>query len=234
MSGILTLIPTPISDEGMLEQSAFQVLMEAATNQLERSIFAIEDLKPGRRRWLSWGLPRHCVEHFVLYNEHTRSASLELLVSALKRGKNVYLMSDGGLPAFCDPGVRLVDRCHQEGIRVSATAFANSIALAVALSGFDHQRFVFEGFLPRGKSERARALKEVLQEKRTVILMDTPYRLERLLEEIREHANKDRQIFVGCDLGTANEECLRGDAQYLWECLKRQKREFVLLIKGAR
>src|SRR5690606_25080014 len=137
--------------------------------------FAIEDLKPGRRRWLRWGLPREQVEKFVLYNEHTRDEAIDILLGELKRGRDVYLMSDAGLPAFCDPGQQLVDRAHLNGITVTATPFANSIALAMALSGYSHDRFVFEGFIPIKEPQRAKTLQEIAAEKRPIIVMETPY-----------------------------------------------------------
>ena len=94
--GKLILIPTPISESGRLEPVAFEILNKASTTDFDKSIFAIEDLKPGRKRWLDFGLPRSVVDHFILYNEHTAGeVSLELL-SKLKQGFSVYLMSDGG------------------------------------------------------------------------------------------------------------------------------------------
>jgi len=68
MSGILTLVPTPIDEHSPLEQSAYDSLENAVQNELDNTIIAIEDLKPGRRRWLRWGLPRETVDSFVLYN----------------------------------------------------------------------------------------------------------------------------------------------------------------------
>ena len=70
-NGTLTLIPTPLSEVGELEPVAFRLLNSAATTEADNSLFVIEDLKPGRRRWLSFKLPRETIESFILYNEHT-------------------------------------------------------------------------------------------------------------------------------------------------------------------
>jgi len=167
MSGILTLVPTPIDEVSPLEQTAFELLNNAVTKDKENSIIVIEDLKPGRRRWLRWGLPRESVDDFVLYNEHSAKEISVELVKEIINGKNVYIMSDGGLPAFCDPGIELVDLCHKNNLKVTATPFQNSISLALSLSGFNHNKFIFEGFLPRDKKERQNAVESLLSEPMT-------------------------------------------------------------------
>jgi 16S rRNA (cytidine1402-2'-O)-methyltransferase len=228
-NGILTLIPTPISEAGELEPVAFALLNNAATSARENSIFVIEDLKPGRRRWLQFKLPRDCVESFVLYNEHTASVVSKELLGQLQSGKNVFLMSDGGLPAFYDPGVELVRLCHQNHIRVTSTPFFNSVVLALALSGFNHKKFWFEGFLPLDGNDRITVLKNLLNAKHTSILMDTPYRLKRVLEELVE-AGSSKKIFVAMDLNNENEELRLGSASSLLSTITDFKREFVLII----
>lgn len=229
--GTLTLIPTPISEEGVLEPRAFDLLFKASTVDRENSVFVIEDLKPGRKRWLGFKLPREIVDSFVLYNEHTTKTVCVELLAELKSGKNVYLMSDGGLPAFYDPGVELVDLCHQNNIKVTATPFFNSIALALALSGLSHKKFWFEGFLPLDNEERVSVYKNLLGLKHTAILMDTPYRLKRVLEEMGSHWGASRKrIFVAMDLGSENEELRRGKPSELLSKIKDFKREFVIVV----
>lgn len=231
--GLLTLIPGPIDELGELEQGAHALLMERATQYAEQSVFAIEDLRPGRRRWLHWKLPREVVDHFVLYNEHTAKEASEALLKELQNGKNVYLMSDGGLPAFCDPGIELVDLCHRHGIRVTATSFANSISLALALSGLDHRRFMFEGFLPLDNDQRVEALNAIVGRSFTTVLMDTPYRLKKLLEELQQTMQRlglVRQIFLAMDLNRSSEEMHRGTPEQILKKLTDFKREFILIL----
>jgi 16S rRNA (cytidine1402-2'-O)-methyltransferase len=231
--GKLVLVPTPISESGSLEPVAFEMLNKAATTHIDNSIFAIEDLKPGRKRWLEFGLPRSVVEHFVLYNEHTAEKISHELLDKLKQGYTVYLMSDGGLPAFYDPGIELVRLCHQNNIKVTSTPFCNSIALAVALSGFNHKKFWFEGFLPLDKDERKNVLEKCFGNQHMSIIMDTPYRLKRLLEEIAEVSKDGRnkkKLFLAMDLNSTSEELLIGHALELIARIKDFKREFILLI----
>lgn len=230
-TGSLTLIPTPLSETGELEPVAFRLLNEAATNEKENSIFVIEDLKPGRRRWLSFKLPRETIESFVLYNEHTATTAATELLGQLKLGKNVYLMSDGGLPAFYDPGVELVNLCHQNNIKVTATPFCNSVSLALALSGFSHKKFWFEGFLPMDASERQTAIKNILNLKTTAILMDTPYRLKRVLEEFQSSwGSSKKKIFLALDLNAPSEFLIRGTPKEILDKIQDFKREFVLIV----
>ncbi len=228
MAGKLILVPTPIDDVSPLEPVAKSLLEQAVDNG---DVILVEEMKAGRRRWLRFGLPREAIEDFILYNEHTRSeATVEEIMSKLKAGKNVFLMSDCGLPAFCDPGLKLVNRCHETKIRVSATPFANSIALAVALSGYDHHRFIFEGFIPAKKDERTQALKRILKQKETSIIMDTPYRLNKLIDEMIE-LGSNRQFCLALDLNQDSEEILRGTPSSIKKRLKNFKREFIMVLE---
>ena len=229
--GKLILIPTPLADDTPLESVAYDLLQQAALSHRESSVFVIEDLKPGRKRWLSFKLPRDIVESFKLYNEHTTKVIVPELLEDLKNGKDVYLMSDGGLPAFYDPGVELVNLCHNNKIKVTATPFPNSVALALALSGFSHKKFWFEGFLPLESEERIKTLKDLYSMKHTAVLMDTPYRLKRVLEECRDVQGKSgKRLFLAMDLGSPSEECLRGTPVELLSSITELRREFVLVI----
>ncbi|WP_372652079.1 SAM-dependent methyltransferase [Halobacteriovorax sp.] len=228
MKGVLTLIPTPIDEDSPLEQVAFKQLKEATENPSD-NIFIIEDLKPGRRRWLKFGLTRDLVEDFVLFNEHSRVENLPIIMQALKSGKNAFIMSDGGLPAFCDPGVELVKACHQNNIKVTATPFSNSISLALALSGIDHSKFTFGGFLPIKSPERDEELKSILSRKETIILMDTPYRMKKLLDEVNS-LKTGRLAFLAMDLNCPSEELHFGKLESITKKVKDFKREFILIL----
>ncbi len=226
MKGKLTLIPTPIDDVSSLESTAKNVLLNAVAN---KDIICVEELKEGRRRWLRFGLPRESIEDFVLYNEHTRGDILNDLMSKLKAGKNIVMMSDCGLPAFCDPGRLLVDRCHKSNIKVTSTPFSNSIALSVALSGFDHDRFMFEGFVPASSDTRSREIKRICKSPVMSVLMDTPYRMKKLIDEIAKFA-PDREVFLGLELNQENERLIRKTASELSKTMQKEKKEFILIL----
>ena len=179
-------------------------------------------------------MPREIVDDFVLLNEHNQKNQSDHLLSEIKNGKIVFLMSDCGLPAFCDPGQYLVNQCHQNKITISCVPFANSIALGVALSGFPHGRFIFEGFLPaKDKEKREKHLRRILNSPDMSVLMDTPYRLSRLIDEINDYIplnNKNRSIFLALELNSREEQLIRGNISFLKKQIKKEKKEFILII----
>ncbi|MCC7441834.1 MAG: hypothetical protein IT285_09375 [Bdellovibrionales bacterium] len=233
MPGSLVLVPTPLGHGHPLEPVARERLEKAATGAAR---VVVEELKVARGRWTSWGLPRTAIDNFLTLNEHSGPGIQAMLLGELKMGRDVYLMSDCGLPAFCDPGRELVRACHEAGIRVTATPFPNSVALAVALAGFSGDSFLFLGFPPRDDEKRAAFAEEALREQRSVVVMDTPYRLERLVDELARAAEKSgqagRAACLACDLSTANERVERATLPELsrrWSG-KGEKREFVLVL----
>ena len=207
--GKLVLVPTPLDQGGKLHPVPLELLGEQWTRP--EVIICVEELKVARRRWVGWGLPREALEVLYPFNEHNQQSCEEELLGHLRKGGVVYLMSDGGLPAFCDPGQQLVGRCHDEGILVTATPFEHSVALALAMSGFPSQRYVFEGFPPRSTPNRRRFFKELSPRRELIVLMDTPYRLHKVLEEVAA-VMPQRVVFLACDLGRESEVCQRGTA----------------------
>jgi 16S rRNA (cytidine1402-2'-O)-methyltransferase len=231
MPGKLTLVPTPIDDESKLDINAFELLVKLDASE---DIVVVEEIKNCRRRWLRWGLAREWVDRFRTYNEHDHQEARDSLLRELKQGKNVWLLSDCGLPAFCDPGRLLVQACHQQGIKVTATPFANSVILALALSGFDHSQFHFYGFIPQKSEQREEFYLKVLKQNQTSILMDTPYRLNKLLPELSQIESKlgvERQYFFGLNLNAQDEQLYVGKLNKLKniDALKG-KAEFILII----
>lgn len=224
----LILVPTPIADDLPLEPVAHQKLKDDCLK--EDVLVLVEEHKVARQRWIKWGLPREAIDKFLLYNEHTSEKMKIEIMKELKKGKKVYLLSDCGLPAFCDPGQNLVDYCHKQRVKVTATPFPNSIALAISLSGFSHSQFHFCGFVPVKEPDRSNWMRTELKRAETLIWMETPYRLRKLIEELSKQDSK-REIFIGLDLGSSSEKLLRGSADFLLKSLPEgEKREFVLVI----
>jgi 16S rRNA (cytidine1402-2'-O)-methyltransferase len=229
MKGKLTLVPAPIDNVSKLTPEAFELL---SSLDPVSDIVLIEDEKPARRRWINWGLDRSWIEHFIKFNEHTHSELVDELIGKLKSGKNIYMVSDCGLPAFCDPGRDLVEAAHSNGVQVTSTPFANSIVLALALSGFVHDQFWFQGFIPTSNPERQNTLKKLLKDRNTSILMDTPYRLKKLIPELKElesNSKVSRQYCLAMDLNKENEQIVVGNIdKLLKQC--SEKKEFILII----
>jgi 16S rRNA (cytidine1402-2'-O)-methyltransferase len=235
--GVLTLVPTPISELGEITASLKELLLKAFEGG---SIIAIEDEKPARRRWRAWDLPREAIESFVPYNEHTRkgdgkeNAGSEL-IQFLKDGKNVFLMSDGGMPGFCDPGRSLIASCHRKGITVTTTACENSLIPTVSMSGFTEGAFEFLGFPPREKDERKKWFDDLKNSSKTQAFMDTPYRLDRVISELQESYGelaKKQYIFLLCDINRESESSYWGPLNDLSKHQPLEKAEFVLVLAG--
>jgi 16S rRNA (cytidine1402-2'-O)-methyltransferase len=224
MSYELILIPTPIADGLPLEPVAKQMLLESA---LEESVMLlVEEPKAMRKRWLSWGLPRESIEKFVFFNEHTHAELLPQVLNHLKKKGKAYLISDCGLPVFCDPGQELVDACHRAKISINCSPFPHSVALALALSGFNIKQYLFSGWIPRKPEERERFLKSLAQEKMTCVVMDTAYRLSSLLEEMKE---MEGEFFLAMDLNKPTQRLMRGKISSLQKGLDGSKKEFILI-----
>ncbi|MCO4793006.1 MAG: hypothetical protein KC493_04800 [Bacteriovoracaceae bacterium] len=232
MKGKLVLVPTPIAPDLPLEEVAKTLIHNSLKDDFENTRIVVEEAKEGRRRWLKWGFPRESIEDFILYNEHNHESAGKQIISEIEKGCTVYMMSDGGLPAFCDPGKNLVSQCHRQKLKVTATPFPHSISLALSLSGFDHDTFVFEGFLPKDNDDRKKRLDTLRGEKRTIIFMDTPYRLGKLISEVGRNFGQ-RPCFLGLDLGFPQEELIVCKASQIPSVFSKQKREFILIISQS-
>ncbi|OFZ12659.1 MAG: hypothetical protein A2X86_15175 [Bdellovibrionales bacterium GWA2_49_15] len=235
MSGQLFLIPTPIAPGQMLESTAHSLLLKAWEQASESSLFLIETPKAGRAQWAQFGLPREAIPHLIAYNEQTRQELLPTVIEGLLQGKSVYLMTDGGLPAFMDPGAELVRACQERKILVRATPFANSVLLALALSGFPHQQFTFEGALPRESEMRLQALKDYWRRPSTILVLDAPYRMQKILQmllEISSSSGVHRELFLALDLQHDNERHLFFSSREIAHFQRElnNKYEFILVI----
>lgn len=235
--GTLILVPTPLNEDDLLGQSTFHLLQKKAIQLLagDDILFCGEDPKPSRQRWSKWGLPREILPQLLFFNENDKGEVLDLLKTKLQKGAEVYLFSDGGMPAFCDPGKNLVTFAHQNQIKVSATTCDNSVILAMSLSGWG-DAFTFLAFPPREEKERIIFLKNCLKHTLPVVLLDTPYRLGRLLSELLQLcAGTKRKIFLALDLNLQNEELILTEINQMTSdfITSLGKREFVLVIGPA-
>lgn len=168
-------------------------------------------------------------ELYVL-NEHSEKEDLKELLDVC-RTKEVALVTDCGTPAFCDPGSDLVKACYQEGISVKSLPGPSSLACFISLCGVRLDQFVFRGFLPARGDDREQALRDLTEESRPIILMDTPYRLKKLLEDLKTHF-PTRATVLGINLSMDSEIVLRGSASQILKNLKEDKAEFMLLLEG--
>jgi 16S rRNA (cytidine1402-2'-O)-methyltransferase len=221
----LWIVSVPIGDARDITLRALDVLREADT-------VVCEDLKPARRLLhdLKIDIP------LLPLNEHTDKEATQEALSLLREGKNLALISDAGTPLVSDPGHRLVQDAIAEEITVSAIPGASSILAALVVSGFRADSFLYAGMLPRDKADRKRRAKELSLVKETVVLLEAPYRLPQLLDDLVEGFGPKRNACVAMDLTLPKERVARGTLLTLRDQFRARpfKGEFAIVLEGAR
>lgn len=170
-------------------------------------------------------------KRFEVLDEHTRREELPRLVE-LCETQTCVLVSDCGTPGFCDPGADLVQSCRVRGVEVRIVPGPSSLAALLSASGVKTAEFVFVGFVPAENEARARKWKELSSEKRALVVMDTPYRLTKTLEDLEKFFPK-RHCLIVLDVSLESEAILEGVPSLLLQSLRGQKAEFIVLIKAS-
>ncbi len=224
MAGTLYLVATPIGNLEDITLRALRVLREA-------DLIACEDTRTSRVLLKAYEIDA-ALTSYHKFNEQEKS---EELIEKLLRGKSIALITDAGMPAISDPGEILVRKCRENGIPVTAVPGASACVTALALSGADTRRFVFEGFLPQESKERRETLSRIQAEERTVILYEAPHRLERTLRLLEESLGSTRGITLCRELTKKFEETERttiGNALLKYQGDVQPRGEYVLVIDG--
>jgi 16S rRNA (cytidine1402-2'-O)-methyltransferase len=195
-------------------------------------VIAAEDTR--RLRRLTQALGVQPAGRVVSYFEGNESARTPELVEALAGGARVLLVTDAGMPSVSDPGYRLVAAAVEQDIRVTAVPGPSAVLTALALSGLPVDRFCFEGFLPRKAGERAARLREVADERRTLVYFEAPHRLDATLAAMAEAFGADRRAAVCRELTKTYEEVKRGPLTDLAEWAADGVRgEITVVVEGA-
>lgn len=213
----LTIVSIPIGNPKDISQRAIDTLT-AATCVIG------EERKDASQLLRSLGLTGKKLE---LLNEHSTDEDVRALADICAK-EECALISDCGTPVFCDPGARLIALCRQRNIALTSNPGASSLMTLLSLSSVSLSEFVFRGFLPAENEARGKAVRELQKEKRAFILMDTPYRLKKLLAEMKQHF-PERKFLLGVDMTYENEQILEGKIADIEKSLKETKAEFVLL-----
>ncbi|MCX2837606.1 SAM-dependent methyltransferase [Salinimicrobium sp. MT39] len=200
-SGKLYLLPTTLGDNEPLE-----VLPATVQHQVERlDIFIAENEKTARRaiKKLVPGKSQPSLQFFIL-NKHTDPAEVSGFLEACKTGKDIGLLSEAGCPGVADPGAEVVKIAHREGIQVVPMVGPSSILLAMMASGMNGQNFAFNGYLPIDKAARKgeiKNLEKISHEKNQAqSFIETPYRNNKMLEDLTQVLHPGTRICIACDL----------------------------------
>jgi 16S rRNA (cytidine1402-2'-O)-methyltransferase len=222
MAGILYLVATPIGNAEDITLRALRILKEA-------DLVVYEERKEGARLLRQYGIENKSVETL---NEHNEPAASTLILKELKLGRSVALISDAGTPVFADPGQILVKKAIEAGIRIVPVPGASSVLPALIVSGFSIQTFLFHGFLSPKRPRRVSELQQLKRDRRTIVFMETPYRLTQLLRDIADVFGTSRRVCVAFDLTLPTEEIFRGNPMELYQRFLKEGRkgEFVVVL----
>lgn len=220
----LILCGTPIGNLEDITLRALRVLSEA-------DVIACEDTRRARKL-----LSHHGIEtpDLVVYNDTNERRKAREILDMIKRGRTVVLVSDAGMPGLSDPGYRLVTACIDAGLDVEVVPGPTASVTALALSGLPPARFVFEGFLPRKPTERRRRIEELVTERRTMVIFESPHRITATLSDLAEILGP-RPAVVARELTKMHEEVARASLTDLveWTETATLKGEVVLVVGGA-
>ncbi len=172
------------------------------------------------------------LQSFHNFNEHK---ILQSLVERMKNGETMALVSDAGTPGISDPGFLIARACLKAGLKIECLPGATAFVPALLKSGLAADRFVFEGFLPHKKG-RQTLLKKLAEEERTIIFYESPHRLLKTLEQLKEYFGAERQASVSRELTKKFEETKNGTVQELLDYFstKEIKGEIVMVVDGKK
>ena len=221
MSGLLSLVPTPIGNLADITHRAADVLRSA-------DVVACEDTRH------TLGLLNHLGISKPLwsYHAHSTDRQTEKFLEALRGGKHVALVCDAGTPGLSDPGTPLVHAAIAQGIKVQSLPGPCAAITALVGSGLPTDRFFFIGFLPRRPSRAKRMLQQAAVAGVTVVVYESPFRTRESVEWIRDLIGAETRMVVARELTKIHEEFLRGTAAEVAERLQEReiKGEVVILF----
>ena len=219
----LYLVPTPIGNMEDITLRALRVLKEV-------DLILAEDTRTSSVLLKKYEIATHMESHHK-FNEHKTAASV---CERILAGMNVALISDAGTPGISDPGFLLVRTCVEVGVEVETLPGATAFVPALVTSGFPCDRFCFEGFLPVKKGRQTK-FRQLVQEERTMIIYESPYRLVKTLGQMVEFFGPERRAAVCREISKMHEECRRGTVAELqqWYSQHEPKGEIVMIVSGA-
>ena len=218
---MLTLVATPIGRQDEITLRSLEALREA-------DVIICESTKETSK------LLKHLdikAKKYEVLNEHSTAEDLNNLL-AICESQNVCLVSDCGTPAFCDPGNNLIALCRKKNVEIKSSLGASALMGLLSLSSERLRRFQFIGFIAAETVARENDWQGVKKIKDPLILMDTPYRLKKMLEECQLHL-PERKMLVVLNLSQADEQVLEGTAKNIRAKIKLEKAEFMILVYSA-
>ncbi|MCH3924471.1 MAG: SAM-dependent methyltransferase [Bacteroidales bacterium] len=233
MESALYLFPTLLADVDYRE-SLPSYNVEKVMNC---ECFIVEQIRTARRflRKIGYKKDFDKVVFYVL-NEHTLDNEIDDFLTPLKQNKDIFLMSEAGLPCVADPGQKVVSLAQQKNYKIVPLVGPSSIYLSLMASGFNGQNFAFLGYLPVKDNEREKKIKEIenrmYKENQTQIFIEAPYRNEKMMNSLLKTLNNDTKICLACNI-TLEKESIKTKTVSSWKKEKEfgiQKNNTIFLI----
>lgn len=222
-NGTLYLVATPIGNLGDISSRAIEILGNV-------SVVAAEDTR------ISGSLLHklNIKKPMISYYEHNAAMREDKLLSVLKNGEDIALITDAGTPGISDPGEMIVKKCIENDIDVIPIPGACAFVSALIVSGFSTEKFVFVGFLPSKTNEREKILEIYSKYKETLIFYEAPHRLLKTLTSMKNIFGADRRISISREITKKFEEHKRFCLQEAIEYYENNpvKGEFVIIVEG--
>lgn len=220
MQGKLFIVSTPIGNFEDITLRALTVLKES-------DAIICEEYRQGSTILKKLGIEK---KDLILLNEHNEEEETARIAQEILLGKNYALISDCGTPAFADPGTDLIRLCIEYSIRVVPVPGVSSLMAAISVSPLPLEEFHFAGFLPRKKELRKQKIFDLKKMRMPIIIMESPYRLTKLLQEIVDSFGGNQLITLAFNLTLDGERILHGTVSEILKKMNDRKGEFVLII----
>ena len=222
-NGFLYIVGTPIGNLNDLSLRALNILKNV-------SLIACEDTRQTKKIMSKFEF----TNNLISFNEHNSSTKIPKIISDLNSGKSIAIASDAGMPSICDPGENLVKYAKSKGIGIVCIPGPCAALTALVSSGMPSSRFIFEGFLPKKKSDREKILLEISKNEKTTVIYESPHRLMKLLFQLKEYCGGEREIQVFRELTKKFEEHIGNNINDVLDFFEDRKilGEITLVVKG--
>lgn len=221
-NGKLYLVPTPIGNLKDITLRALEVLKNV-------DVIAAEDTRQTLKLLNHFEIKKSLMS----YHKHNEMSKGEDIISKLKSGLNIAIVTDAGTPGISDPGAVIVEKCIAENLEFEVLPGATAFTTALVYSGLDTAKFEFRGFISRDTKERREAIEEIKNSRNTIIIYESPYRVKSTLELLLKELG-DRKIALCRELTKLHEEIIRGSIKEVIDAVEDRniKGEFVIVISG--
>ena len=221
--GKLYIVGTPIGNLSDFSPRGIETLENA-------DYIAAEDTRVTLKLLTKFGIKKPLLSCYKPKEQEKSEKITELLLE----GNNIAMVSDAGMPCISDPGYVLVRKCYEKGIEVEVIPGCNAAVCAVAVSGLESERWIFEGFLPVDKKERSKRLSEVKNLSHTLVYYEAPHKICKTLADMREAFGENRPAALCRELTKIHEEVIRGTLGELSHYYDNAepRGEFVIVVEG--